>query len=290
MKKVSWVLIGIAGFVVLCFFIGIVALISTADLDFASTVAVIPINGVISTQEDMFFGGSSSGDIVRFIEKADKDPSVRAIVFKINSGGGSAVASDEIGTAIKKTDKLTVSWIRDVGASGAYWIASTTDYIVANRMSMTGSIGVISSYLEAPGFLEDHNITYNRLVGGKYKDVRVPFRKTSEEELRLMQQKVDVVHDIFIQEVADNRDLDKDDVIEAATGIYYIGTEAKQLGLVDELGGKQEVKDYLKMKLDAEDLKFKEYEKKRSFVESFGMMISQLKLDMNLFGMSGVRI
>ena len=86
----------------------------------------------------------------------EENKDIKAIVLEINSPGGSAVASDEIASAVKKSNKPTVAVIREAGASGGYWIASSTDHIIANRMSITGSIGVISSYLEFSGLIEKY--------------------------------------------------------------------------------------------------------------------------------------
>src|SRR3989338_6818866 len=101
-----------------------------------------------------FESATASSETIKFIEKADKNPSIKAIILEINSPGGSAVASEEIANAVKKTNKTTVAWIREIGTSGAYWIASSSDHIVASRMSVTGSIGVIASYLEFEGLVD----------------------------------------------------------------------------------------------------------------------------------------
>ena len=141
-------LLMIAGFVA----VGIISLFSGVDVNsLEGNVAMIPIEGVIvgTDSSGMFFDDSvSSQDTIELIEKADRNPNIRAIILQINSPGGSAVASEEIANAVKKVNKTTVAWIRESGASGAYWIASSSDYIVANRVSITGSIGVIASYLE----------------------------------------------------------------------------------------------------------------------------------------------
>ena len=132
---------------------------------FKDKVVVIPIDGAITTQES---GGlfaaeeASSSKIVSYIKKANKDQSVKGIIFAINSPGGTVVASEEIVNAIKQTKKPKIAWIREVGASGAYWVASACDEIVADPMSITGSIGVISSYLEFSGLMKKYGVGYER--------------------------------------------------------------------------------------------------------------------------------
>ena len=237
-------------------------------------VAVIDIKGtiVVDSNDNLFSDSvASSTDIVKLIEAADENPNIKAILFNINSGGGSPVASDEIAQAIKNTNKTTVSLIREMGASGAYWIASATDYIIASRMSITGSIGVYSSYLEFSGFLNDKNISYNLIKGGKYKNVGSPFKELTDEERNLIQEKIDKIHDFFIDEVAQNRNMSEEDVRELANGMWYLGVEAKDLGLVDELGGKKEAKAYLKENI-GEDVEFVNYGFKKSVFDSlFGI-------------------
>ena len=153
-------------------------------------VALISVNGVIMGGDG---GGSlgqtiaSSKTIVSFLEDAEKRTNVKAILLEINSPGGGAVASDEIASQIKSMKKPVVSVIREVGASGGYWIASATDHVIANRMSITGSIGVISSYLEFSELMKEYGVGYERLIAGKYKDVGTPFRKLEVEEKQLLQ-------------------------------------------------------------------------------------------------------
>jgi len=141
-------------------------------------------------------------------------------------------------------------------------------------MSVTGSIGVIASYLGFSGFLEDHNVTYERLVSGSLKDIGSPFKEMTPEERALFQKSLDGIHDYFIEEVAKNRNLKKRDVEKIATGIFYIGTEAKDLGLVDELGGRDEVIAYVEEQI-GEDADFVTYEKKKGFFESLSKIFNE---------------
>ena len=260
-------LLMIAGFTA----VGMISLLSGVDVDsLEGNVAMIPIEGVIVGTDDsgLFFDNAvNSPDTIELIEKADRNPNIKAIILQINSPGGSAVASEEIANAVTKVNKTTVAWIRESGASGAYWIASSADYIVANRVSITGSIGVIASYLEFGSFLEDHNITYRRLVAGKYKDLGSPLREMTEEEIIIFQQDLDIIRDYFVSEVAKNRKMGKKDVEKAANGLFYLGVQAKELGLVDELGGKDEVIAYIEMK-EGITADIVEYETEKGFFEA----------------------
>ena len=252
-------LLSILGFIA----VGIMSLFVGVDVESLNgNVALIPIDGIILGSDDsefLFESITSSLDAVELIEKADKNPNIKAIILEINSPGGSAVASEEIAKAVKKTNKTTVAWIREVGASGAYWVASSSDYVIANRVSITGSIGVIASYLEFPGLLERYNVTYQRLVSGNYKDIGSPYKEMTNEERVIFQRNLDEIRDYFVSEVAKNRNLNKKDVDKIANGLFYLGTEAKELGLVDDLGGKDEVISYIERKesITAEVVEYK---------------------------------
>jgi len=280
-KSKTVLIIILVSFVSLVIFFGIiialVSLLNNSSGIGRGNIAVIPIKGVITSESGssiLSAPGASSTEIIKLIEKADNDPSVKAIILEINSPGGSAVASDEIGQALKSTDKLKVAWIREIGTSGAYWVASACDEIVANRMSITGSIGVIASYLEFSGLMHEHNVSYERLVAGKYKDVGTPFRKLTPEEKDMLQQQLDSIHDFFIQEVSINRGLDIDTTRELATGFFYIGSDAKEKGLVDILGGKKEAVSYIENKLNIKS-KIVEYKKKETLLALFSGIIAK---------------
>ncbi len=260
--------------IILSFFVPAFTGIESESL--SGNVALIPVKGVIvGDSTDSFFDDSaSSQDIVKLIEKAEDDARIKAIIIEINSPGGSPVASDEIAQALKKTNKTTVAWIREIGASGGYWVASATDHIVANRMSITGSIGVIASYLDFSGFINRYNVSYERMVAGKYKDLGTPFKELTPEERALFQNVLDDLRDEFIDEVAANREMPRKDVEKIATGLFYLGSEAQRLGLVDELGSKDEVIAYIEKQ---EDIKVEivKYKTSTDFWELFGAAMGE---------------
>lgn len=267
-------LLSILGFIA----VGILSLFAGVDVEsLGGNVALIPIHGVILGSEDsesFFETVTSSIDAVKFIEKAGKNPNIKAIILEIDSPGGSAVASEEIANAIKKTNKTTVAWVREVGASGAYWVASSAEHIVASPVSITGSIGVIASYLEFPGLLEKYNVTYRRLVSGKYKDIGSPYKEMTAEETAIFQQNLDYIRDYFVNEVAKNRKLNKKDVDKVANGLFYLGAQAKELGLVDELGGKDDAIRYIEKK---EGIKadIVEYKKEKTILDVLSKVLSK---------------
>ncbi|MBU2561352.1 MAG: signal peptide peptidase SppA [Nanoarchaeota archaeon] len=243
--------------------------ISTSEVEESGNVAHIKITGPIVAEADkgLFRGGAAdSTEIVRLIEKADENPDVKAILFEINSPGGTAVASYEIAHAIQKANKTTAAWIREAGASGAYWVATATDHIVANPMTITGSIGVIASYIEFEGTLQRYNASYRRLVSGEYKDMGSPFKEMTDEEELIMQDSLDLIRQIFIEDVAKNRKLPQETVDEVADGRFYLGVQAKELGLIDELGGKDEAVAWIEKK-EGIEAELAEYRKPKTLAE-----------------------
>ncbi len=210
--------------------------------DFRDKIAVIPLEGTIVGSALSGFMPSTtvqSETIVKFLKQANKDDTIKGILLVINSPGGTVVASKEIVEAVKNSQKPVVSYIREIGTSGAYWVASASDYIVADELSLTGSIGVVSSSLEFSKLMEDYGVTYNGLKTGKYKDVGSPYRQMTDEERQILLGKMQTIHTVFVTDVAANRDLETKTVADLATGIYYLGSEAKELGLIDATGSRE---------------------------------------------------
>lgn len=237
----------------------------------SGNVALIPIEGAITVNGGKQLGSltASSELIVSYIEDAEKNSQIKVILLEINSPGGSAVASDEIAVAIKKVKKPVISLIREVGASGGYWVASATDKIFANRMSITGSIGVISSYLEFSGLMEKYGVGYERLVAGNNKDMGTPLKKLEESEREFLQGKLNQIQTYFIDEIAGNRNLNSEYVRNLATGEFFLGVEALNLGLIDQLGDKNTVEEYLKTEYGIEEPDYLIYKREVGFLDLF---------------------
>ncbi|MEK6934569.1 MAG: signal peptide peptidase SppA, partial [Nanoarchaeota archaeon] len=210
-------------------------------IEIKNKIAVIPIMGVITSGngDGSFFSQPtlSSSTIVSFIEAANNDNNIKGIILNINSPGGAVVPSKEVVDSIKKVNKPVVALIRDVGASGAYWIASAADHIVADPLSITGSIGVIGSYLEFSDLFGEYGIKYQSIISGKDKDLGSPYTNLTNEQRVLLEGKLAKIHKYFIDDVNKNR---KKNLTPYATGLFYLGIEAKEIGLIDELGGKEE--------------------------------------------------
>ncbi len=241
-------------------------------------IAVIPIIGEISSSGSSGFpissDGASSTSLVNSLERAEKDENVKAIILEINSPGGTVVASEEVADKVGSIEKPVVAWIRDIGTSGAYWIASSSDTIVADPLSITGSIGVIGSYLEFSKLMKKYGVGYEGLTTGKYKDIGSPFKELTPDEKDLLLSKMYIIHDVFVDQIAENRNMPRDKVANLATGMFYIGKEAKDLGLVDRLGGKQVAIDTAKNLAGIEEAEITRYEERRSLIDILGQLSS----------------
>jgi len=259
----------------LIFIIGLFSLFIGDAESLTGNVALIPIHGAISTGDGDIFdrSGTKSQTVVDWIDEAEEDEDIKAILLEINSPGGSPVATDEIASAVKKAKKPTVALIRETGASGAFWVATAADTVIANRMSVTGSIGVKSSYLEIAGLLDDYNVTYRRLVAGKYKDMRSRYRELTSEEQTMMQDVLDQLHTEFITAVSENRELEFADVKALSTGQIFLGRQAKEHGFVDLLGGRPESVEFLESMLNI-TVELKKYKEKATFADIFGATIN----------------
>lgn len=278
-KKFSGkVVIGIAVLVIIGLVIVLSALSSNSRSILSDKVAIIYIKGAITAGDSsgLFSSeGTSSTQVIEFIDNAEEDPSIKAVLFEINSPGGTAVASKEIADRVKRMDKYKVALVREAGVSGAYWIATACDKIIANDLSIVGSIGVISSYLEFSGLLDRYNVTYQRMVSGKYKDIGTPFKKLTHDEEQKLQVQLDSIHQYFINEVALNRNMEKDSASELATGEFFIGFDALDLGLVDVLGDKSTAKAVMEQELNTTSIQFVEYKRKRTIFDAFSQVMSE---------------
>src|SRR4030043_340931 len=170
---------------------------------------------------------------------------VKAIILRIDSPGGGVGPSQEIYREVMKikSRKKVITSMGSVAASGGYYIACASDLIVANPGTITGSIGVVMQFSNFEELLKKIGIKGVVLKSGEHKDVGSPFREMTPEEKRIMQEVLDNVHQQFIQAVAQGRKLDQSKVIQIADCRILTGEQAKNLGLVDQMGNLQDTID-----------------------------------------------
>jgi len=183
-------------------------------------------------------------EIVEQIERADGDDAVDALLVKLNTPGGAVVPSDDIRLAAERFDGPTVAYATDTCASGGYWIASGCDELWAREGSVVGSIGVRSPRFTATGLLEKLGVEYQQFVAGEYKEAGSPFTELDDDQRDYLQGITDGFYETFVETVAEGRDLDPAFVRETEARVY-LGAEAHELGLVDELGTREAVEDRL---------------------------------------------
>jgi len=197
---------------------------------FGPRVAIVELEGIITDVDD----------IVRELKSHRENPSVRAVVIRINSPGGVVGPTQELHDAILKTrqaGKPVVASLGSVAASGGYYTAVACDQIYANPGTLTGSIGVIMQLANVEQLMKKVGVEYVVVKAGAFKDVGNMGRAMTPEERRTLQALLDDVHAQFIGAVAAGRKLDREEVVRFADGRVFSGTQAKALKMVDALGG-----------------------------------------------------
>jgi len=197
---------------------------------FGDKIGVVELQGVIL----------DPGTVVPQLKKFAEDDSIKAIILHVNSPGGGVAASEEIYREVKRIrdekHKRIVASIESVGASGAYYVASATNKIFADRGSIVGSIGVIAQWVNYGDLMRWAKLKDVTLKAGELKDAGNPSREMTPEEKAYFQELIDQMHGQFIQAVAEGRKLKEDDVRSIANGRVWTGEQALGLKLIDQIG------------------------------------------------------
>jgi len=210
-------------------------------------VAVVNVDMPLSVEgaPASVFGGAGypgSEELAKTISSLDGREDVGAVLFVFNSPGGSVVATREVYQSVKELEKPKVSYFREVAASGAYYVASGTDYIVSDPAAVTGSIGVIATFTQMSGLFDKLGINATAVKSGEHKDIGSPYRNMTDSEQAILQAMVDEIYSEFRGVVLENRagrlNLARFD--EVSDGRIMSGRQAKSVGLVDELGAKRD--------------------------------------------------
>lgn len=203
--------------------------------------AVIQLDGAITPSSSSSLtstGGINPGKVRELKQKAlSRNPD--AVIIEWNSGGGAVVASKDIKRIIDDIEKPTVCRFRDVAASGAFIASLGCDRIVADSATITGSIGVRSSYLEYSGLLDKLGVEYVNISSGNLKEIGSPFQNITDRERQVLEEKNRVVRDQIVGMVETERNLSENQLEEVESGSIFLGSEAQDLGLVDSIGGRE---------------------------------------------------
>jgi protease-4 len=203
-------------------------------------IAIVYIDGqMVADRGSDSDGVACSSDIVRNLRKATDDKNIKAIVLRVNTPGGTPVAAEEIISQINKTraTKPIIVSMGDMATSAGYFVSSNADRIVANPDTFTGSIGVIWVFKNKSKYYKDEGVNYYVAKSGNFKDLGSEWRGLSEDEKGYVQSIINESYTRFVTSVAEGRNLSVDYVRSIADGRVYTGSKAKEMGLVDELGG-----------------------------------------------------
>ncbi|MCX5720134.1 MAG: signal peptide peptidase SppA [Nitrospirae bacterium] len=225
MKKFFMILLGL---LILLVIVSILLIVMQKSISIGDRIALVRIEGMIA----------DSKDSIEEIKEYVKDPSVKAILLRIDSPGGAVVPAQEIHEEVKKAvaKKQVVVSMGSVAASGGYYIASPATKIIANPGTITGSIGVIMEIPNLEGLMNKIGVKTEVVKSGKHKDLVSTFRGIRKEDREILQRVLDNVHEQFIIAVADGRKMSPADVRKIADGRIFTGEQAIKAGLVDELG------------------------------------------------------
>ena len=245
-------------------------------------IAIVYAEGAIVMGEGNV-GQVGGTKLAREIRELRQDEKVKAIVLRVNSPGGSALASEEIQHEIRLANRKipVVVSMGTVAASGGYWISTYADKIYAEPNTITGSIGVIGMFMNIKEIANRHGFTFDVVKTGKFADVLSISRPKSPEEMAIIQKEVDEVYSDFLRKVAEGRNQPLAKIEKIAEGRVWSGADALELGLVDELGGLEKaIAHAAKMADMKEGAQVKDYPKPTDFLE---------ELMKNLTGSASIR-
>ena len=201
-------------------------------------IAIIEIKGEITDTPESYNdgGGANPRAIRKLLDRAEEDEQIKAIVLRINSGGGDAGASWDMYRAVQRVDKPVVASIADTGASGAYLVAVAADEIIATPMSVIGSIGASMEFpFDVPVNASEEAEEMSSMPSGEFKDVFADYRLNESERAYLME-RLESVQEVFSACVGESRNISEEDMMNISRGGWFTGEEGLQLGLVDKTG------------------------------------------------------
>jgi protease IV len=257
------------------------------ERDSKNKIAVIYAEGEIV--DGVGNDGEVGGDrFAKMFSKVRQDKDVKAVVLRINSPGGSATAAEVMQREVRLTGEIkpVVVSMGDVAASGGYWIASDSKRIFAEPNTITGSIGVFGILFNGQKLANDNGITWDAVKTARYADSQTVSRPKSTEELAIYQRSVNRIYSLFLGKVAKGRKLPQPRVAEIAQGRVWSGVAAKEIGLVDEIGGLNQAIAYAAKEAKlGEDWELAEYPQAGSIEERlFGKATDEVRSKLGIEG------
>ncbi|MDB9446425.1 signal peptide peptidase SppA [Anabaena sp. CS-542/02] len=252
-------------------------------------IAVVYAEGEIvdGKGEDGQIGGDR---FARILNQIRQDNDVKAVVLRINSPGGSAIASEVMHREVQLTRQVkpVVVSMGNVAASGGYWIASDSSRIFAESNTITGSIGVFGVLLNGQKLANNNGITWDTVKTASYADIQTATRPKSPQELEIFQRSVNRIYNLFLDKVVEGRNLPAAKVAEIAQGRVWSGIAAQEIGLVDQIGGLNAAIEYAaqEAKLD-NNWQLQEYPKASTLEERFlGRAVEEISTILHMVGVS----
>jgi protease-4 len=204
---------------------------------FGDAVAIVRVEGVISAGDaENIPSGATSGTVIADLERAATDPTVKAIVLRVDSPGGTVTGSAQIYDELLEMDKPIVVSMASTAASGGYYVSAPAEYIFARPDTVTGSIGVIYTIINAEELLADLGVEVTTITSGPNKDFGSLWSELTPEQREILESLVDESYAEFVRIVATGRGLSEEEVRALSDGRIYSGRQALAIGLVDELG------------------------------------------------------
>jgi len=219
-------------------------------------IAVVPIMGEIHSYGALYddYGNevvsTNMSDSLELIRRAEEDLNILGILALVDSPGGTAAAAEMIGDELKSSSVPVAAYIAESGTSAAYLVASAADTVIASPFSDVGSIGITMSYLNYTEQNKEQGVEFISLTSAKYKDYTNPDKPLTYDERILLERDLAIWHDEFVNQVAMNRTLNKDDVLKLADGSSVPGKLALETGLIDALGTKETARDWFAEQLN----------------------------------------
>ena len=231
-------------------------------------IAVLYAHGTIMPGDSQF--GIQSETYKEAIQKIAKDDKIKAVVLRVNSGGGDANTSEEILHELRKlhAKKPVVVSFGEVAASGGYYIAMDSDKIYAEPYTITGSIGVLGMIPNIKGLANNNGLTTDYVKTNENTIYYSPFQGLSKGGLETITKSTESIYEIFVNHVAKNRNRSFEEIDALGGGRIYTGTEAKKLGLVDELGSLHDAIAFAAEKAEIKDYQLKSYPQKKTDLET----------------------
>ena len=234
-------------------FVGLIIFIAVLMVAFGADTSRLnePSIGVVEVDGSIM----ESEEVVQQLRDFEEEEQIRGVIVRVNSPGGAVAPSQEIYQAVRRLgeEKPVVVSMGTVAASGGYYVACGGEKIFANSGTITGSIGVITQFFNVERLVERVDLEVHTVKSGEYKDAGSPFRPFEPQDEAIFSEMVFDIHDQFVEDIAECRDLDRSQVAQVADGRVFTGRQAVDLELVDEIGSLRDAVDYLSAELGLDD-------------------------------------